>query len=1002
MAANGTPVTQFALLYANRMGGPPSPGKATRITRPQKKAKTRSTRRPQSSARRSRASPVSGAASADEGRSNLGATGYHRNGLRTRHGDCLRFGTLNCRSLASDAAKEQLLAANRNALIDITWPNGELLILGHKVPGKNVGGVGFLVNRSVQHLVDSHEIVNARLGILRLNLGKRGRLTIINVYSPTSPEAESKAKREEKEKELDDFYRKLEETIQREKAYYIFVLGDFNAKMGKCATPSIRHGKHGLGIRNDNGERLAELLDSRRLYHGNSLFEKPERRRWTWKSPNGDTTNEIDHILANRKWSLLDVAVLPSFDVGSDHRLVRAKVRLNQKFLKKDYHQPSRPRRPTYDITTLEEKISEHDWQLLDDPTADYESLCDGLIRCAEPAARPTSSLPPRLDQRAKDLLRRRGEVKRDPQATHLERLTIDKACRMAVQESLANRRRSALLQTAEKRQSLKKKKFELVDERTVMTALKDENGQLKTSRNEMERLTVDFYTELFRSDVPVPRTPTPPPEDEPPILPEEVKYAIRKLKVGTAAGPDNISSELLKAGGDSLYRLLARHFSKYLSEASIPEQWKTSKTILIPKKGDLTDLNNFRPISLLSVVYKLFTKVIVNRLEKQLDNFQPPSQAGFRRNYSCLDHIHALTQVVERHREHQMPLALAFVDYYKAFDSVEINAVLNALASAGVATKYVELIANSNEGTSTTIQLFDKKLSIPIRKGVRQGDTISPKLFSTALEDAMRQLGWDEEHDWEDSTDIRGINIDGKVLTNLRFADDIVLFSSSTTELSSMLNDLDEVGKKIGLKMNGRDLQEVTSYIYLGREVNMVNDLQAEIGRRKRAGWAAFNSIKEVTSQLKDPKLRAHIFEASIIPAISYGTEVWPDTKKKNATALRTSYRALERALIGTTRFEQWKKEQRSTDLRQLSQIRDLEEHIQRGKHRWGGHVIRRQDDRWSTRLTHWIPRNIKRPLGRPPTRWTDYFRKNISQPGRHWMTVAQDRAAWRTCGPR
>ncbi|CAD6191820.1 unnamed protein product [Caenorhabditis auriculariae] len=816
-----------------------------------------------------------------------------------------------------------LLYANRMGDTSCkTWPNGELLILGHKVPGKNVGGVGFLVNRSVQRLVDSHEIVNARLGILRLNLGKTRKT--------------HHHQRKRRKKELDDFYRKLEETIQREKAYYIFVLGDFNAKMGKCATPSIRHGKHGLGIRNDNGERLAELLDSRRLYHGNSLFEKPDRRRWTWKSPNGDTTNEIDHILANRKWSLLDVAVLPSFDVGSDHRLVRAK--------------PSRPRRPTYDITTLEEKISEHDWQLLDDPTADYESLCDGLIRCAEPAARPTSSLPPRLDQRAKDLLRRRGEVKRDPQATHLERLTIDKACRMAVQESLANRRRSALLQTAEKRQSLKKKKFELVDERTVMTALKDENGQLKTSRNEMERLTVDFYTKLFRSDVPVPRTPTPPPEDEPPILPEEVKYAIRKLKVGTAAGPDNISSELLKAGGDSLYRLLARHFSKYLSEASIPEQWKTSKTILIPKKGDLTDLNNFRPISLLSVVYKLFTKVIVNRLEKQLDNFQPPSQAGFRRNYSCLDHIHALTQVVERHREHQMPLALAFVDYYKAFDSVEINAVLNALASAGVATKYVELIANSNEGTSTTIQLFDKKLSIPIRKGVRQGDTISPKLFSTALEDAMRQLGWDEEHDWEDSTDIRGINIDGKVLTNLRFADDIVLFSSSTTELSSMLNDLDEVGKKIGLKMNvkktqwmknrfcdqgkvtleGRDLQEVTSYIYLGREVNMVNDLQAEIGRRKRAGWAAFNSIKEVTSQLKDPKLRAHIFEASIIPAISYGTEVWPDTKKK----MQPPYE------LPTAHWN------RSTDLRQLSQIRDLEEHIQRGKHRWGGHVIRRQDD--------------------------------------------------------
>ncbi|CAD6189601.1 unnamed protein product [Caenorhabditis auriculariae] len=344
------------------------------------------------------------------------------------------------------------------------------------------------------------------------------------------------------------------------------------------------------------------------------------------------------------------------------------------------------------------------------------------------------------------------------------------------------------------------------------------------------------------------------------------------------------------------------------------------------------------------------------------------------------------------------MPLALAFLDY---FDSVEINAVLNALVSAGVATKYVELIANSNEGMSTTINLFDKKLSIPIRKGVRQGDTIFPKLISTALEDAMRQLGWNEEHDWEDGTDVRGINFDGKVLTNIRFADDIVLFSSSTTELSSMLNDLDEVGKKIGLKMNVKKTQwmkkrfcdqgKVTLESATFKRSHPTPTLAA-----KRAGWAAFNSIKEVTSQLKNPKLRAHIFEASIIPAISYGAEVWPDTKK-NATALRT-YRALERALLGTTRFEQWKKEQRSTDLRQRSQIRDLEEHIQRGKHRCGGHVIRRQHDRWSTRLTHWIPRNIKRPLGRPPTRWTDYFRKNISQPGRHWMTVAQVRAAWRT----
>ncbi|CAD6190024.1 unnamed protein product [Caenorhabditis auriculariae] len=595
----------------------------------------------------------------------------------------------------------------------------------------------------------------------------------------------------------------LEDTIRREKAYYIYVLGDFNAIVGKSDLATARHGKYGLGSRNENGERLIDLLDARKLYHGNSLFEKPDQRRWTWKSANGATTNEIDHILTNRKWTLLDVAVLPSFDIGSDHRLVRAKIRINSKVRKRDLHQPPRPRRPVYDAATLEKNISEYKWSHNDDPTIDYKNLCDGLIRCAEPAARSTSSLPPRIDQKAKEMLRKRGEIKRDPASTHLERLTIDKACRIAVETSLANRRKNALLLTAEKHQSIRKKKFELIDLTTVMTALKDKNGHLKTSRKEMEDLTVDYYTRLFQSSVAVPRSATPPAEEEPPIIEEEVAHAIRRLKNGTAAGPDNISTEILKSGGDALNRLLAKRFSTYLKNNEIPEQWKVSKTILIPKKGDLTDLNNFRPISLLSVVYKLFTKIIVNRLEKKLDDFQPPSQAGFRRNFCCLDHIHTLTQVVERHREYHLPLALAFVDYRKAFDSVEINAILNSLVAAGIPTKYIDLIEKCNEGTSTTIQLFNKKLTIPIGKGVRQGDTISPKLFSTALEDAMRQLGWDTNRDWEDGNVIKGINIDGKILTNLRFADDIVLFANNTSDLSSMLNDLDAVGKKIGLQMN-------------------------------------------------------------------------------------------------------------------------------------------------------------------------------------------------------
>ena len=94
-------------------------------------------------------------------------------------------------------------------------------------------------------------------------------------------------------------------------------------------------------------------------------------------------------------------------------------------------------------------------------------------------------------------------------------------------------------------------------------------------------------------------------------------------------------------------------------------------------------------------------------------------------------------------------------------------------------------------------MQLFHRPLTIPIGKGVRQGDTISPKLFTAALQWVMKSLDWDE----------RGIRVDGRFLSNLRFADHIVLFSS-ITEAETMLKELNEVGKKIGLRINRKKTQ--------------------------------------------------------------------------------------------------------------------------------------------------------------------------------------------------
>ncbi|KAK6734703.1 hypothetical protein RB195_018102 [Necator americanus] len=135
-----------------------------------------------------------------------------------------------------------------------------------------------------------------------------------------------------------------------------------------------RIGRFGVGDRNENGNRLAGLLSAARLFHGNSVFMKKDYRRWTWESPNGATHAEIDHILTNRRWCLLDVSVVPSFCSCSDHGLLRAKIRLSHTMEKNICYRQRRRKEVVYDCV-LEDSLSQGDWHIEEDPNVDYEML---------------------------------------------------------------------------------------------------------------------------------------------------------------------------------------------------------------------------------------------------------------------------------------------------------------------------------------------------------------------------------------------------------------------------------------------------------------------------------------------------------------------------------------------------------------------------------------------------------------------------------------------------
>nr|XP_027227207.1 uncharacterized protein LOC113819162 [Penaeus vannamei] len=193
-------------------------------------------------------------------------------------------------------------------------------------------------------------------------------------------------------------------------------------------------------------------------------------------------------------------------------------------------------------------------------------------------------------------------------------------------------------------------------------------------------------------------------------------------------------------------------------------------------------------------------------------DSNQPNEQARFRIGFSTIVHIHTINQILEKSIEYRLPVCMAFIDCEKVFDSIEILALLKALKDPN-------------------------------------GDTISPKLFTAALENILKGLNWGE----------RGININGSYLNHLRFADDIVNLAKTPQELQEMIQELNEGSLKVGMKMNmsktkimfnpccakkqivvgEQAIEEVEGYNYLGQIITFK--------RRISLGCAAYGQHKNI-----------------------------------------------------------------------------------------------------------------------------------------------------------
>ena len=252
------------------------------------------------------------------------------------------------------------------------------------------------------------------------------------------------------------------------------------------------------------------------------------------------------------------------------------------------------------------------------------------------------------------------------------------------------------------------------------------------------------------------------------------------------------------------------------------------------------------------------------------------------------------------------------------------------------------------------------------------------------------------------------GININEEDLNHLRFADDIVIISDCINKARKMLERLHQISGRIGLKINtsktqfmtnlvvsdkiqieGYNIDQVTTYKYLGHEIRLGRDNQTcEIYRRIGLAWAAFGRLRGVFKGDIPISLKRKVFDQCVLPVLTYGAETLTLTKR-SVSKIRVTQYAMERSMLGITIGDKI----RNTEIRRRTGVLDAVKRIATAKWNWAGHIARREDGRWTKKILEWRPRHeAYRSRGRPPTRWTDDIKRITT----NWIQEAQDRVRW------
>lgn len=856
-----------------------------------------------------------------------------------------------------------------------------------------------------------------------------GKATVIQVYAPTASSTEE---------EIEEFYKTLQMTIQRTSSQdMLIVMGDFNAKVGKdWSTWKGAIGKFGHGKKNERGERLLNFCLANSLKIMNTAFyQRKDNRKWTWESPDGKTKNMIDFVLINNRWKscVTMCRAFPKPDVGSDHQLVIAGVRIKLKkactttamrrfdveklkdvCVRQQYY--SRIRNKSANITEDKSRTVEETWNEIKIVYTDVAKSVLGYRKSQKTAPWISKEILELSDQRKqlKADRNKSSELRKEYNLMTRKIKRKSKECKQQWIEAKCQKVEDS--QRKHDTRTLYKTANEICGTFVPkLPTVKSKAGETLAEKEQIKGRWKEYYEGLYNEQNPVDETvldelpPTNTAEHMDDFLEEEVAAAIKNLKKGKSPGEDNITAEMLQAGEECSVKMMHTLCNKIYQEEQCPADW--GKAVIVPlfKKGDKKECNNYRGISLLSVPGKVYTRVLQQRMKRYVEDIVAEEQAGFRYGRGTVDQLFVIRQLSEKFFEKNRTLYNNFIDFKQAFDSVWQLGLWKVLRNYGIPEKLVVLLEDMYRKSVSAVRV-DGELTdwFKVTVGVRQGCNLSPYLFNLLLEAMMQEA--------MKSVDA-GVNVSGQLVNNLRFADDIDLITESPEQLQVLTDKVEESSKRFGLKINvsktkvmtigkshkelninleNAKLEQVTDFVYLGGLVSDDGECRKDIQRRTGLASAMVGKLSKIwRSASISIKTKVKVYETIVIPVFLYGAECWRLRKNDERKILSTEMGWLRR-IMGVSRLQHI----RNDEIRkQMGKQDTLCAKVQRKRLKWFGHTTRMDDKRLPARALHCHIEGA-RSRGRQPKTWMDNVKEDLKEHGLDIRTateLARDRQRWR-----